>query len=136
MLITGRGHRQGEGDLRHGRLRPTYWQLTAPVVLLLLTGGPSHGYELLGRLQGMLPRNVAPPDASGLYRLLRGMEGDELLRSNWTENPGAGPRRRIYELTDSGRDMLDSCASSIAGEIHAMSGLLAAYYGATTDQPR
>jgi alpha-tubulin suppressor-like RCC1 family protein len=42
--------------------------------------------------------------------------------------PGSGRARRVYELTDSVRATLDDWAGSIACEIQAMSGLLAAYY--------
>jgi DNA-binding PadR family transcriptional regulator len=81
----------------------------------------------------MLPANIASPDASGLYRLLHGLEHDGCLRSSWA-SPGLGPARRVYELTDSGRNTLDDWASTIEEEIQAMSGLLATYYRASTEQ--
>jgi DNA-binding PadR family transcriptional regulator len=82
----------------------------------------------------MFPRNAAPPDVGGLYRLLRGLESDGSLRSRWATNPGSGPARRVYELTDSGRNALDGWVCSITGEIQAMSGLLTAYYCAATER--
>lgn len=123
---------QAEAPSRKTRVRRR-WQFTAPAVLLLLSEGPSYGYQLLRRLKPMFPKNAAPPDAGGVYRLLRDLEGDGLLDSSWSENPGAGPTRRIYELTDAGRATLDGCLSSIAFEMEAMSGLLSAYYGGATD---
>jgi DNA-binding PadR family transcriptional regulator len=101
---------------------------------LLLTQGPSHGYELARRLRPMFPRDAVLADASVVYRLLRGLEVDGLVRSSWAENAGSGPARHVYELTDSGRDRLDAWASSIAGEIHALSGMLAVYSDATAER--
>ncbi len=126
MPITPNGDdHQGDGISRAGRGRPR-WPFTTAAVLLLLTEGPSYGYQLLSRLQPMLPRDATPPDASALYRLLRGLEGEGLVRSSWTDS-GRGPARRVYELTDSGRDSLERSVASIASEIQAMAGLLAAY---------
>ena len=130
MSITnGADHEHREPASLPGRAR-LRWRFTAPAVLLLLTDGPSHGYELLSRLRPMLPADAAPPDPSALYRLLRGLEEEGALRSSWADNPGSGPARRVYELTDSGRGTLDGWAFSIASEIQAMSGLLARYCGA------
>jgi DNA-binding PadR family transcriptional regulator len=127
MSITAGGdHQNGERASLPGRAR-LRWQFTAPAVLLLLAEGPSHGYQLLSRLRPILPANAAPPDASAIYRLLRGLEEEGALRSSWADNPGAGPARRVYELTESGRSTLDGWAFAIASEIQAMSGLLATY---------
>jgi DNA-binding PadR family transcriptional regulator len=106
---------------------------TTPAVLLLLAEGPSHGYQLLSRLPSMLPSEAAPPDASGLYRLLRGLESAGSVHSSWTSS-GRGPARRVYELTDSGRDTLDRWGAWIVGEMQALSGLLAAYYDASSSR--
>jgi DNA-binding PadR family transcriptional regulator len=133
-MATTRGSndQQSDGVSRPGHSRQR-WQFTAPAVLLLLAEGPSHGYQLLSRLRPMLPRDAAPLDAAGVYRVLHGLESGGSLRSSWTANPGSGPARRVYELTDSGRNTLDSWACSIACEIQAMSGLLAAYCRAPTE---
>jgi DNA-binding PadR family transcriptional regulator len=104
------------------------WQFTEPAILLLLRDGPSHGYQLLGRLRSLAPSTAAAPDTSVVYRLLRGLEAEGFLRSSWADNPGAGPARHVYELTDSGRNKLDGWLSAIAEEIQAMSRLLATYY--------
>jgi DNA-binding PadR family transcriptional regulator len=75
----------------------------------------------------MLPSSVAAPDASGLYRLLHGLEVEGSLRSRWA-SPGPGPARRVYELTDAGREALDGWASSMESEIRAVSAFLSTYY--------
>ena len=132
MAITPRRDAQpGEAASRRGYGRPR-WRFTEPAVLLLLTEGPSHGYQLVRRLRSLLSRNAPPPDTGGVYRLLRSFEDGGLVRSSWAENPGAGPARHVYELTNSGRHELDEWVPAIAEEIQALSGLLAGYYGAPT----
>jgi PadR family transcriptional regulator PadR len=70
-----------------------------PCLLLLLAEGPSHGYELLEQVRRLGIQGAEP---GGLYRYLRAMEKDELVRS-WWEPSQAGPARRTYVLTDAGR---------------------------------
>ena len=132
MPITAgsdRGQGRGAGGGGFARLR---WRFTAAAVLLLLDDGPSHGYRLLTRLRPMLPSNSMQPDPGGFYRLLRGLEDDGSVRSRWGVNP-EGPARRVYELTDSGRDTLDGWASAIESEAQAIGGFLAAYYRVLTE---
>ena len=81
--------------MRHGRARGARyrhvdgpWRVRArverfaePAVLLLLRDRPAHGYELLDRLGGLLPSDGI--DMGNLYRLLRALEDDGLVRSEW-----------------------------------------------------
>jgi poly-beta-hydroxybutyrate-responsive repressor len=80
-----------------------------PCLLLLLREQPSHGYELLERLR---PFGLEQ-DPGGLYRALRALEAEQLVRSAW-EPSTEGPERRIYELTRAGMEELHSLAKSIA----------------------
>lgn len=80
-----------------------------PCVLLLLAEVPTHGYELLTEMTGL---GVDRTDAGGLYRSLRAMEQEGLVRS-WWEPSEAGPARRTYELTDEGRDWLHAWAGTL-----------------------
>lgn len=79
-----------------------------PFLLVLLAGGPSHGYSLLGRLNdlGVAPADV---DVGQLYRTLRELEMSGLVESNW-ETPAVGAARRGYALTDAGLAVLDDWA--------------------------
>ena len=92
-------HGAGEGcQCRGGRLRG----LIQPRLLLLLAQKPAHGYELLDIIsQADEPRT----DPGSLYRILRSMEEDCLVRSDW-DTSGGGAARRIYEITDQGVDHL------------------------------
>ena len=80
-----------------------------PAVLLLLRERPAHGYELLDRIAELAGESI---DMGNLYRVLRALEEESLVRSEW-HGEGSGPARRSYELTDAGRTLLDSWAVSL-----------------------
>ena len=79
-------------------------------LLLLLREEPAHGYDLLERLQ---PLGFTRNDPGGLYRALRRLERDGLVRSAWQPS-AAGPDRRIYELTRAGKEELHRRAKGLA----------------------
>ena len=81
-----------------------------PCLLLLLAEGTSHGYELLDQVSELGLERVDP---GGLYRCLRAMDEEGLVRSTW-EPSASGPARRTYELTDEGREWLHVVAGSLA----------------------
>ena len=63
--------------------------------LVLLRLRPSHVYGLQKRMAELgLP--------TPFYRTLQALERDGLLTSNWEDGRGAGPRRRVYDLTPLG----------------------------------
>lgn len=81
-----------------------------PCLLLLLAEGTSHGYELLEQVAALGLERVDP---GGLYRCLRAMDEEGMVRSMW-EPSLSGPARRTYELTDEGRAVLHVLAGSLA----------------------
>ena len=89
-----------------------------PCLLLLLKESPSYGYELLDRL----PPFGIGRDHGSLYRTLRALEQEGLVRSGW-EPRGRGPERRRYEVTVEGEAWLDAWA----GTISATQSVLEAY---------
>src|SRR5579859_6374014 len=91
----------GAGDL------PNNWLV--PAVLLLLRDLSSYGYDLMRALSafGFAMMNPGP-----LYRMLRQMEKDGLVRSSW-DTSGQGPARRIYSITEAGEAYLRLWASSL-----------------------
>lgn len=66
---------------------------------LALRLGPSHGYDLLQSIHAF---GLGSVDLAGLYRALRAMEHDGSVHSRW-EPSELGPSRRVYALTDQGR---------------------------------
>ncbi|HEX2028003.1 MAG TPA: PadR family transcriptional regulator [Nitriliruptorales bacterium] len=99
-----------------------------PCVLLLLGEAPSHGYDLLEQLRALGLEHVDP---GGLYRGMRAMEQEGLVRSSW-EPSDAGPPRRTYELTDEGREWLHAWAGALR-DVRRMLGRFLDRYEALSD---
>jgi PadR family transcriptional regulator, regulatory protein PadR len=76
-----------------------------PALLLLLSRGPTHGYELLERLPELLGDERV--DVGNVYRALRALEEEGLVVSEWRADL-PGPTKRTYTLTDDGRTALDA----------------------------
>ena len=81
-----------------------------PCLLLLLREQPAHGYDLLERVQAL---GFDGSDPGGLYRALRALEKETLVRSVW-EPSETGPDRRTYEITRAGMEELHRNAKAIA----------------------
>lgn len=79
-----------------------------PCLLLLLTEGQAHGYDLLVRLTDF----GVKVDPGGLYRTLRAFEREALVAS-WWETSDAGPARRTYRLTTEGESWLRMCGGTL-----------------------
>jgi PadR family transcriptional regulator, regulatory protein PadR len=94
-----------------------------PCLLLLLREQPAHGYELLERLQ---PLGFSRSDPGGLYRALRELERDRLVRSAWQPSH-EGPDRRIYELTRKGMEELHARAKALASARETLDVFLSRY---------
>jgi PadR family transcriptional regulator PadR len=80
-----------------------------PAVLLLLREQPVHGYELLEQLPELTGERV---DMGNLYRVLRLLEDEGIVSSQWDDD-APGPSKRVYELTDEGRALLDQWARAL-----------------------
>lgn len=74
-----------------------------PAVLDLLRERPMHGYELLERLPAVLGEERV--DVGNLYRALRALEEDGIVRSQWSADL-PGPAKRTYRLTAEGARLL------------------------------
>jgi PadR family transcriptional regulator, regulatory protein PadR len=94
-----------------------------PCLLLLIAEEPSYGYDLLVRLGDLGLRHVDP---GMLYRSLRAMEQEGLVRSSW-QGSEIGPPRRTYQLSDEGQDWLHAWAGSLR-ETTRIIGLLLGRY--------
>jgi PadR family transcriptional regulator, regulatory protein PadR len=129
--MSRRRHRHQRGSRTRRRLGPGAWRVRArverfgePALLLLLRGAPAHGYDLIDRLPELLPDERI--DMGNLYRVLRTLEEDGIVRSEWDED-AAGPAKRIYELTDDGRALLDEWAEALRGAAETIDAFLAHY---------
>ena len=93
-----------------------------PCLLLLLSREDSYGYELMDRLQRM----GAPSDAAAVYRMLRRMEEDGLVTSEW-DTEGTGPAKRNYGITAEGEDLLHTWAVGLRRDKQVLEGFLDFY---------
>lgn len=125
--MTGRHRRRGPGGPRGPRGRgartrrsvgPGEWEVRArverfvePALLLLLAQRPMHGYEILDLLPD-IAREERRVDLGNLYRLLRSLEEEGIVSSEWDESL-SGPAKRTYRLTDSGRELLARWAAAL-----------------------
>lgn len=98
-----------------------------PCAVLLISERESHGYDLLTRLAefGIDPESIDP---GTLYRTLRRLERDGILRSEWSTE-GVGPARRIYQITPEGLDFLRAWRQSVIGIRASLDGFLTACEG-------
>ncbi len=83
-------------------VRPRTW--LTPVALVVLREQPSHGYELMERLEEFGFEQIDP---GTLYRTLRQMENEGLCKSE-LESPEGGQARRTYSITNDGEVYLTS----------------------------
>jgi PadR family transcriptional regulator PadR len=112
--------RVGPGDFE---VRARVERFAEPAVLLLLRERPVHGYELLEQLPELTGERM---DMGNLYRFLRLLETDGIVRSEWDDG-AAGPSKRIYELTGEGRALLDQWASALRDSQTRLDGFLRRY---------
>jgi PadR family transcriptional regulator PadR len=119
-----RHHRRHFGPRTRWQTQPGDWRVRArierfvePAILLILSERPRHGYELIELLPELTGEDRI--DVGNLYRLLRGLEEDGLLDSEWRGDL-PGPAKRTYTLTSTGRKLLDRWAEALGaahGEI-------------------
>jgi poly-beta-hydroxybutyrate-responsive repressor len=125
-----RGHRHpraarcGGGRGGPWRVRARIERFVEPAVLLLVRGRPAHGYELLEQLGELLPGERI--DMGNLYRVLRALEEDGLVSSQWDDG-SPGPAKRIYRLTDSGEAVLADWVAALHAAQQRITSFLTRY---------
>lgn len=91
-----------------------YWRalirmgLTKMFMLRALLDQPLHGYDL-ARRASELSGGICTPSEGTIYPVLRDWEREGIVEGHW-ESVGAR-RRRVYELTDAGREALAAAQS-------------------------
>jgi PadR family transcriptional regulator, regulatory protein PadR len=81
-----------------------------PCLLLLLRENGTHGYDLLEQVAAF---GFDHSDPGAMYKALRRLEAEGLVRSDW-EQSDSGPRKRVYTLTSDGIEELDHRATDLA----------------------
>jgi PadR family transcriptional regulator, regulatory protein PadR len=100
--MYGRGRRRGWG----GRIE----RFQVAAILLLLGERSAHGYDLLERLPSVTGDERV--DVGNLYRVLRALEDQGYVTSEWDETL-PGPAKRTYELTAAGQAALERWAAAL-----------------------
>ncbi|MGH2996516.1 MAG: helix-turn-helix transcriptional regulator [Gaiellaceae bacterium] len=129
-----RGRARFRGARCRYPVRPGHWAVQArverfvePALLLLLRERSMHGYELIERLPEVAGDD-ARVDVGNLYRVLRALEEEGIVTSQWDADL-PGPARRTYELTDAGRRLLDRWAEALHEARGVIDAFLARYEG-------
>ncbi len=104
-------------------------RLVEPVILSLLANGkPQYGYEIMEEANKTALTDSAI-DAAVVYRTLHTLEAAGCVVSQW--QPGAGgPHRRMYEITDAGREHLRDWLAVLDRHAKTLMGFVARHDGA------
>ncbi len=77
-----------------------------PLLLSILAGGESYGYEIIQRVRALSGGWIEWSDGM-LYPVLHRLERDGLIESEWRESE-TGRERKYYRLNSDGRKVLKS----------------------------
>ncbi len=94
-----------------------------PVVMMILAKGPLHGYRIVQEAAQTPILAGDRPDRTGVYRVLRGLEGRGFVVSSW-EISERGPARKSYRLTPEGRECLGHWIETLENYHRAICKLL------------
>lgn len=81
-----------------------------PAILLALYRKSLHGFALLNKIGSSPMFGGNNPDATGLYRYLNKMERSELLISDWEFDENGKKPKKVYSITEKGKECLKSWA--------------------------
>ena len=131
-MPRGRCHRHG-GECAPwaglGRMN----RLVEPAVLYLLTTEQAtHGYEIIAAANE-LNLTDAVIDAAAVYRVLRDLEEQGCVVSSWSTE-GSGPARRVYQVTDVGRQRLSEWVQLIERRARQMQEFVERYRASAPGQ--
>jgi len=112
-------HRGGRGERPCSCEMGNLYRFCEPIVLLTLAKlGTAHGYQIAAEAEPYAVTH-AGLDGAAIYRALRRLEATKCVTSSW-DTGGGGPARRVYTLTDRGREhlaewaeVLEAIASSV-----------------------
>ena len=100
-------------------------RLLQPFILMALKGKQSYGYELIEKINGF-GFHSSPPDVGAIYRQLRSMESEGLVKSKW-DTKGAGPAKRVYRITPQGEEILHGWAITLQKRKESLDQFLSFY---------
>jgi DNA-binding PadR family transcriptional regulator len=78
---------------------------TKPMILSILSGGESYGYQIIQRVKALSGGKLEWSDGM-LYPVLHRLEKEGFVRSKWKISNG-GRLRKYYRLTERGKEELE-----------------------------
>jgi DNA-binding PadR family transcriptional regulator len=84
------------------------------VILSLIAEKPSHGYAIEQRIETRGLREWSEIGFSSIYYILKKLKAKKLVRSR-LKSQAYGPARRVYTITESGRQLLQQQALAALG---------------------
>lgn len=107
-----------------------------PYMLLMLRDWSLHGYQIWQQLLVMELPGLSKHDRPAVYRILRQLEEEGKVISHWdTADTGSGPARRVYSLTDAGRDFLALWANGLKQYRNTLDFFFKLYTGGMVPSP-
>ena len=76
------------------------------VILALLEGGPSHGWEMKARIEAALGPEYGGLNKGYIYEVIHKMEREGTITSQVEQQSGMRPDRSVHQITEAGRDQL------------------------------
>jgi DNA-binding PadR family transcriptional regulator len=74
-------------------------------ILSLIAERPRHGYEIEQVIEGRGMRDWTEVGFSSIYYLLKKLEGAGLVEARLENPSGRGPARKVYHITQAGREI-------------------------------
>lgn len=81
-------------------------KMLQPAILACLYKQDLHGFLLIRELSKNPMFRGSEPDKAGVYRYLKKMEASGTLKSEWEMTGDGGRPRRVFSITDRGRECL------------------------------
>ncbi len=106
-----------------------------PYMLLVLRDLNLHGYQIWQRLMGMDLPGLNEHDRPAVYRILRQLEEEGKVSSEWDTTDKTGPARRVYSLTEAGKDFLSLWADGLEHYRKTLNFFFKVYTGGLVPNP-
>lgn len=102
---------------KRGRHAPAF-------ILLMIAKEPTHGLGILNLMDEHVPNHRM--DTAIVYRTLKDLEKEGYIVSQWADSD-SGPKKKIYELTPNGRELLSEFKADIEKSINNLEKFLTIY---------
>jgi DNA-binding PadR family transcriptional regulator len=93
-------------------------------VLILLSKKPHHGYEMMKAVEERTS-GFWKPTAGGIYPILQDLENSGYIKGEWDQQTKR--KRKIYELTETGKKVLERTLSKESQLANSMTDLFKEY---------